>query len=120
MNTDPLRPAPPDLSSEEAPIHACLAVLDRPPAPAALRAHVLALGGSGSGRRWSVGLWALAATVLVGVGVLHFGRAASRVLGHGNPPHLAVVEDPDVPLFKGLEPAGSLGPDDEVVLYAGR
>lgn len=111
--SDPLSP---DLLPFESTIQRQLALLESADPPADLKARILAAAEPGVGSPFRAGLAALAASVVLGLGVGLFANSASRASPQGAPPILAVVDDPGMPLLAGLEPAGSLGPDDEVIL----
>lgn len=110
---------PPDLQPEERAVHASLALLAPAVPPDALRARILAAAEPGVGSPLSAGLVAIAATVMIALGTGLFAHAASDARAAGRP-SLAVVDDPAMPLLEGVEPAGSLGPYDEVIFHAGR
>lgn len=111
---------PPDLRTDEAAVCRLLQSLRPAEPPPELEARILAAAEPGVGSRLFARLAAVAAAFLLGFGAHVFARAASAVDADARAPQMAVVQDAGVPLYERLEPAGSLGPDDEVVLDAGR
>lgn len=102
-------PTPPDLSAGESDVEAWMAALDPVEPPALLGARVLrAAPPARRGGTW-VALLAVAAVVLIGIGLGGFSHVAAQAAEAGCAgarcagPIVAVVDDPEVPLYQSLE-----------------